>query len=72
MLMLALGIQKPAAPSMWNCSPVAGSFRLLGVNWAAAGDATRRTAAVSAPYKRRVILFAMSSCHLRKIETGAG
>src|SRR6476620_11321342 len=61
MLMLAVGTQKPADPSIWNCSPVAGSFRLLGVNCAATGDATKRSAMASAPYKRRVDLVTIIS-----------
>ena len=37
MLMVAVGTQKPADPSIWYCSPVAGSFRARGVNCAATG-----------------------------------
>ena len=40
MLMLAPGHQKPAVPSMWYCSPEAGSVIGRGLNCALAGAAT--------------------------------
>ena len=72
MLMLALGTQKPAEPSMWNCSPVAGSFSVRGMNCADAGDAaSEKRDGQRKPYKRRVDLVSIISCDLRKRETGA-
>src|SRR5262245_31922084 len=64
MFMSGAGFQKPIAPSMWYCSPVAGSLRGSGVNWADAVDAVN-SSAVTNPYTQRADfcnLLGMGSC----------